>query len=122
MNDGADVIVVGAGLAGLVATAELAAAGRRVVLVEQEPEPWLGVLSPFGRRGRDAFARGLVRVTCRHRVDAFTVTGGMVDAVRGAVLEPSSVGRGRASSRAEVGEFELHAPAVILTSGGIGGN
>src|SRR5438093_6723696 len=42
MNDGADVIVVGGGLAGLVATAELADAGRRVILVEQEPEPWLG--------------------------------------------------------------------------------
>ncbi|HEY3504430.1 MAG TPA: FAD-binding dehydrogenase [Actinocatenispora sp.] len=38
----ADVIVVGAGLAGLVATAELAAAGRRVVLVDQEPESNLG--------------------------------------------------------------------------------
>jgi predicted oxidoreductase len=38
----ADAIVVGAGLAGLVATAELADAGRRVIVVEQEPEPWLG--------------------------------------------------------------------------------
>ena len=38
----ADVIVVGAGLAGLVATAELADAGRRVILVEQEPEESLG--------------------------------------------------------------------------------
>jgi predicted oxidoreductase len=36
------VIVVGAGLAGLVATAELSDAGRRVILLEQEPEPWLG--------------------------------------------------------------------------------
>lgn len=33
----ADVIVVGGGLAGLVATAELATAGRRVILLEQEP-------------------------------------------------------------------------------------
>src|SRR5438105_3392359 len=41
MSD-ADVIVVGAGLAGLVATAELVAAGRRVVLVDQEPEQSLG--------------------------------------------------------------------------------
>jgi predicted oxidoreductase len=38
----ADVIVVGAGLAGLAATAELADAGRRVVLVDQEPECNLG--------------------------------------------------------------------------------
>ena len=38
----ADVIVVGTGLAGLVATAELAAAGRRVILLEQEPEASLG--------------------------------------------------------------------------------
>jgi predicted oxidoreductase len=38
----ADVIVVGAGLAGLVATAELADAGKRVVLLDQEPEQSLG--------------------------------------------------------------------------------
>jgi len=38
----ADVVVVGAGLAGLVATAELADAGRSVVLVDQEGEQSLG--------------------------------------------------------------------------------
>jgi uncharacterized protein len=38
----ADVIVIGAGLAGLVATAELADAGRRVILLDQEPEQSLG--------------------------------------------------------------------------------
>jgi predicted oxidoreductase len=38
----ADVIVVGGGLAGLVATAELADAGRRVILLDQEPEASLG--------------------------------------------------------------------------------
>jgi len=38
----ADAIVIGAGLAGLVATAELADAGRRVILVDQEPEASLG--------------------------------------------------------------------------------
>src|SRR4051812_1112938 len=38
----ADVIVVGAGLAGLTATAELADAGRRVLLLDQEPEASLG--------------------------------------------------------------------------------
>ncbi|MFC9897108.1 FAD-binding dehydrogenase [Nocardia sp. NPDC127579] len=38
----ADVIVVGAGLAGLVATTELVAAGRRVLLLDQEPESGFG--------------------------------------------------------------------------------
>jgi uncharacterized protein len=38
----ADVIVVGAGLAGLVATVELVDAGRRVILLDQEPEASLG--------------------------------------------------------------------------------
>ena len=35
-------IVVGGGLAGLVATCELLDAGRRVILVDQEPEQYLG--------------------------------------------------------------------------------
>jgi predicted oxidoreductase len=38
----ADAIVVGAGLAGLVAAAELADAGRRVIILDQEPEASLG--------------------------------------------------------------------------------
>src|SRR3954465_6426551 len=38
----ADVIVVGGGLAGLVATAELVEAGKRVIVVEQEPEASFG--------------------------------------------------------------------------------
>jgi uncharacterized protein len=37
-----DVIVVGAGLAGLVATAEMADAGKKVLLIDQEPEASLG--------------------------------------------------------------------------------
>jgi uncharacterized protein len=40
-ND-ADVIIVGAGLAGLVAAAELADAGKRVIVLDQEPEGSLG--------------------------------------------------------------------------------
>ena len=42
MSADADVVVVGAGLAGLVATAELADAGRRVILLDQEPEASFG--------------------------------------------------------------------------------
>src|SRR6478736_7139108 len=38
----ADAIVVGGGLAGLVAATELIEAGKRVILVDQEPEQSLG--------------------------------------------------------------------------------
>src|SRR5256714_9979863 len=40
--DAAAAIVVGGGLAGLVATAELADGGRRVILLDQEPAASLG--------------------------------------------------------------------------------
>jgi len=227
----ADVIVVGAGLAGLAATAELADAGRKVLLLDQEPEAslggqafwsfgglmfvdspeqrrlrikdsrdlawqdWLGsagfdrlddedkwarqwaeayvdfaagekrqwlydqgvrffpvvgwaerggynadghgnsvprfhitwgtgpgLVAPFERRVREAVAKGLVEFRFRHRVDELTVTAGVVDGVSGKVLEPSTVARGVASSRVEVEDFALSAQAVIVTSGGIGGN
>jgi uncharacterized protein len=42
MADEADVIVVGAGLAGLVAATEIASAGKRVIVVDQEGEQSLG--------------------------------------------------------------------------------
>jgi uncharacterized protein len=81
-----------------------------------------GVLAPFLRRVGDAVARGLIEVRHRHRVDGLVVTDGAVTGVRGAVLEPSDVPRGVASSRTEVGDFEYAAQAVVVTSGGIGGN
>jgi predicted oxidoreductase len=218
----ADVIVVGAGLAGLVAAAEVADAGKRVILLDQEPEQslggqafwsfgglflvdspeqrrmgirdsvdlawqdWLGsaqfdraedewprrwaeayvqfaagekrawlramghrlfpvvgwaergggpadghgnsvprfhitwgtgpgVVEPFVRRVR---ATDRVQLRFRHRVDEL-LPGGIV---RGTILEPSSVLRGQSSSRTAVGDFELSAQAVIVTSGGIGGD
>ncbi|GAA4032467.1 FAD-binding dehydrogenase [Allokutzneria multivorans] len=225
----ADVIVVGAGLAGLVATAELADAGRKVLLLDQEPpaslggqahwsfgglffvdspeqrrmrirdshelalQDWLGtagfdrdedrwprawaeayvdfaagekrawlreqgmkffpvvgwaerggydamghgnsvprfhitwgtgpgVVEPFLRRVRAAIDKGLVVLKSRHRVDELTVTAGAVDGVRGQVLEHSDVARGEKSSRVELRPFEFSAQAVVVTSGGIGGN
>lgn len=42
MGQDADVIIIGAGLAGLVAATELADAGRKVILLDQEPEQSLG--------------------------------------------------------------------------------
>jgi len=47
----ADVIVVGAGISGLVATAELADAGRTILLVDQEPEQSLGGQAWFSLGG-----------------------------------------------------------------------
>jgi uncharacterized protein len=223
----ADVIVVGAGLAGLVATAELADAGKRVILLDQEPEAslggqaywsfgglflvdspeqrrmgvrdsrelawqdWLGsagfdrpedewarrwaeayldfaagekrawlhaqgvrffpvvgwaerggyladghgnsvprfhvtwgtgpaVVAPFARRIRKAGNR--VQFRFRYRVDELVTAAGTVTGVRGAILEPSTAARGTASSRVVTGDFELTAQAVIVTTGGIGGN
>ena len=218
----ADVIVVGAGLAGLVATAELAERKKRVILLDQEPaaslggqafwsfggllmvdtpeqrrfgvrdsrdralrdwtayagfdrdedewarrwaeayvdfasgemRPWLhamgmrwfplvqwaeragntvprfhitwgtgpAVIAPFVRRVGEAVGEGLVSVRHRHRVSSLLVSGGAVGGVAGEVLAPSDVARGEKSSREVIGEFTLRASAVILTSGGIGGD
>jgi predicted oxidoreductase len=79
-----------------------------------------GVMAPFERRVREAAAAGRVGLRFRHRVDALLTTGGAVDGVGGAVLEPTSVVRGERSSRTEVSTFELRAPVVLVTSGGIG--
>ncbi|MET9636574.1 FAD-binding dehydrogenase [Streptomyces virginiae] len=229
MTYDADVIVIGAGLAGLVATAELVDAGRKVILLDQEPEqsiggqahwsfgglffvdspeqrrmrikdshalalqdwlgtagfdreedawprrwaeayvdfaagekrPWLhrqgvrffpvvgwaerggydanghgnsvprfhitwgtgpGLVEPFERRVRAGVARGLVRLAFRHRVTGLSATAGAVDTVTGQILEPSDAVRGTASGREATGSFSLRAQAVIVTSGGIGGN
>ena len=81
-----------------------------------------GVVEPFERRVREAVERGFVELRFRHRVDELVKTAGAVDGVRGKLLEPSGVARGEASSRVEVGDFELRAPGVIVTSGGIGGD
>ncbi|MFF2643320.1 FAD-binding dehydrogenase [Streptomyces niveus] len=225
----ADVIVIGAGLAGLVATAELVDAGRSVILLDQEPEAsiggqahwsfgglflvdspeqrrlrvkdsrelalqdWLGtagfdrdedhwprewaeayvdfaagekrswlrergvrffpvvgwaerggygarghgnsvprfhitwgtgpgVVAPFERKVREGVAKGLVTLRFRHRVTGLAATAGAVDTVTGEVLEPSDAERGTASSRVTTDTFELKGQAVIVTSGGIGGN
>ncbi|WP_216589368.1 FAD-binding dehydrogenase [Streptomyces brasiliscabiei] len=231
----ADAIVVGHGLAGLVATAELAAAGRKVLLLDQEPEAslggqafwsfgglflvnsdeqrlmgikdnkalawqdWLGtagfdrgvddasgqdhwaykwaeayvdfasgekrswlagmgmqwfpivgwaergggladghgnsvprfhvtwgtgpaVVEPFEKKVRAAVSAGNVTFKFRHRVDGLVTTNGTVTGVQGAILEPSNVSRGKPSSRTVVGSFELKAPVVVVTSGGIGAN
>lgn len=81
-----------------------------------------GVLEPFLRRIETLRADGLVEFAFRHRVDDLIVEAGAVTGVSGSVLEPSDVGRGEDSSRVVVGDFTAHAPAVLVTTGGIGGN
>lgn len=66
--------------------------------------------------------RSRVRFAHRHQVDELICEGGRVTGVRGSVLEPSNTGRGVSSSRNTVGQFEFRASAVLVTSGGIGGN
>ena len=81
-----------------------------------------GVLEPFVRQVRAGVKRGLITLKFRHRVNELTMTGGVVDGVRGDILEPSTVARGQQSSRVVVGDFRVRAQAVIVTSGGIGAN
>jgi predicted oxidoreductase len=81
-----------------------------------------GVVEPFARAVREGVDRGLVTLLFRHRVDGLVVTDGAVVGAHGAVLAPDNAARGVATNREVVGDFELHAGATIVTSGGIGGN
>src|ERR1700716_2769055 len=65
----------------------------------------LGVVEPFERRGRPAQANGRLTFKFRHRVDALSITNGIVDGVSGAILAPDHVERGKSSSRKVVGDF-----------------
>lgn len=81
-----------------------------------------GVVAPFERRVRAHAAAGRLTFAFRHRVDELLVEGGAAVGVRGVLLEPDAADRGRPTNRTAVGEFELRAQAVIVTSGGIGGD
>jgi len=81
-----------------------------------------GIVEPFERRAREAERAGRLTFKFRHRVDALTISNGRVDGVSGAILEPDHVERGKSSSRKVAGDFTLRAQAVIVASGGIGGN
>lgn len=81
-----------------------------------------GTMAPFERRCREHEAAGRLEFRFRHQVDDLVLTDGEVTGVRGTQLAPSDVPRGQQSNRDAVGEFELSAQAVAVTSGGIGGN
>lgn len=81
-----------------------------------------GIVEPFERRAREAASSGRLSFRFRHRVDALSIANRTVDGVSGAILAPDTIERGKSSSRDVVGEFALKAQAVIVASGGIGGN
>lgn len=63
-----------------------------------------------------------MRFAFRHQVDGLLFDGDQVTGVFGTVLEPDAARRGALSSRNPVGSFELRAQAVVIATGGIGGN
>lgn len=81
-----------------------------------------GVSEPFANLAKDAAKQGRLRFHHHHRVDQLLVEAGRVVGVTGSVLAPDDAPRGAPTNRTVVGDFTLKAPAVILATGGIGGN
>ncbi|REK71549.1 FAD-binding dehydrogenase [Paenibacillus paeoniae] len=81
-----------------------------------------GIVAPFERRVREHMAQGRIEFRPRHRVDGLVERNGAIIGASGSILAPSDAARGEASSREVVGQFQYEAGAVLVTSGGIGGN
>lgn len=80
------------------------------------------VIEPFINRIKDALKKGLIELKFRHRVDELIMENGAVTGASGKVLEADNMLRGERSSDIETGDFTYRAGAVIVTSGGMGGN
>ncbi|WP_416416037.1 FAD-binding dehydrogenase [Paenarthrobacter aromaticivorans] len=80
------------------------------------------LLEPFLAKVQEGVQAGRVSLHFRHRATSLATTAGRVAGVTGQILEPSTAVRGQASSRSAVGDFEARAGAVVVTTGGIGGN
>ncbi|WP_170400470.1 FAD-binding dehydrogenase [Ruegeria arenilitoris] len=81
-----------------------------------------GVLKHFIRRVQDHVSAGLIELKFRHQVSHIIMQNGGAKGVSGEVLADDTAAHGAKTNRDEVGEFEVYAPSVIVTSGGIGGN
>lgn len=81
-----------------------------------------GVVEPFARRVAEHEAAGRIRVLARHAVEDLILEDGRVIGARGYVLAPDSSPRGVASNRVRTEDFAVRAQAVVLATGGIGGN
>ncbi|KAI1803104.1 FAD binding domain-containing protein [Daldinia bambusicola] len=81
------------------------------------------VVRVFAEPVQEAAKKGIVEFKFRHRVDELLVDeNGRASGVRGRILKEDPSPRGVKTTREEVGDFELHGAAVIVSSGGIGGN
>jgi hypothetical protein len=81
-----------------------------------------GVIEPFVKRAEADADKGLLTFKFRHQVDNLVSQAGRITGVSGTILADDPVLRGQKSSREAVGSFEFTAVAVIVASGGIGGN
>ncbi|MFF4688097.1 FAD-binding dehydrogenase [Streptomyces sp. NPDC001307] len=81
-----------------------------------------GVVEPFVKYARQAARDGLLTFHHRHQVDELVIEDGTARGVRGTVLAEDRSARGVASNRDRIGDFELTAQAVVVTTGGIGAN
>ena len=81
-----------------------------------------GTVAPFERLVRQAVDEGKLTFGFRHRVTNLIVENGAAVGVAGQVLAQDNADRGRSTNRDVIGDFEHRAPAVIVTSGGIGGD
>jgi uncharacterized protein len=81
-----------------------------------------GIVEPFERRVSNHIGNGMIKLNCRHRVNNLVREAGRVTGVEGEELEPSKVNRGEKSNRDILGPFHFKADAVIISSGGIGGD
>ncbi len=81
-----------------------------------------GVVKPFADLMTGYAAAGKLTLKFRHRVTGLMTTNGRVTGVRGDVLENTTAKRGQSTSRKVHKTFEMSAEAVIVASGGIGGN
>lgn len=80
------------------------------------------IVAPFERRVREHMRQGRIAYRPRHRVDRLIAERGAICGAAGCILAPSDAARGEASSREPVGTFEYRTQAVLIASGGIGGN
>jgi predicted oxidoreductase len=81
-----------------------------------------GVLEPFVERVAAHRKSGRIEIRFRHQASQILRTNNVISGISGEILEPTDVERGQKSSRTVTGSFDISASAVLVTSGGIGGN